>query len=165
MDLSCDSKDRRHGNETKHLIRHRSLTYTGRCKVSLFTIAEVWETCTLFCHGCLRQNLNYLFLYMANMSGVEYVPKHWKVLMTCWLNALTHWPLWDIAAMSKYNSQAHYTEYYLEHQLWNCSQKNARELYGWEVTLVLVTAWCRQATSHYRSQFRPDLWRHMASTS
>ena len=29
--------------------------------------------------------------------------------------------------------------------------------------LVQVMAWCRQATSHYLSQFWPDLCRHMAS--
>ena len=87
---------------------------------SRFTIAEIREACTLFWHGCRRQNLNLLFLYMANMSGVECVPnnihmKCWNVLMTCWQNAFTHWRLWD-------------TEFYLEHQLRNCSQVNAREL-------------------------------------
>ena len=59
------------------------------------------------------------------------------------------WEIWQLSPL--YNFPISFTDWYLEHLMWNSSRMNATE----PRTLVQVMAWFHQATNYYLSQHWP----------
>ena len=117
-----------------------------------------------------------IILKVISLSPIT-VPAWYALAFT--VPCLTHCPseIWLKCKKKKFNSAPRKFE-------WNFRQVIFKQIFaidGWGIsceialiwmsmdftddqsTLVQVMAWCRQATSHYLSQFDPDIWRHMAS--
>ena len=92
-----------------------------------------------------------------NFAHVARVRLPWHVQMC----NLTHSGLGYFNEIIDEYFQANYSDWWLRYLLWNYPQKNV--LTDDKSTLVHVMAWCRQATSHYLSQYWPCFCRHMAS--
>ena len=81
----------------------------------------------------------------------------WMALLTNQKALLTHWPVEDVVTIFKMCSrQTQVTDYVHGHFL-NCSQVNATAHLWWLVSIglgngLVLSAWCRHATSHYLSQ-------------
>ena len=76
---------------------------------------------------------------------------------------LTNWALGDAKIIVWVYFRTLFTNYYLEHFLWNCLRWVPQNTIHDKSKLVQVMAWCRQATRHYLNHVDPDPCRHMAS--
>ena len=99
---------------------------------------------------------------MHNFASINHI--YYQNILCCrfvWLIIGT-WEVWCSYYIC--NFETYIKARYLKHFLWNCPQANAmrphwisvgtHKMGSWyQSTLVHVMAWCRQATSHYISQY------------
>ena len=83
---------------------------------------------------------------------------HWANCHTISTEFLTHWLQGDVTAIIDMQFQTYWSNWYIEHMLWNCTQVNATRPSWWQVNISSgnIMAWYCQATSLYLNQCWPN---------